>query len=75
MTLDQLISLLPPTGLALLEQVLEDAAETDPDEDTLIALYRAKTKTVNAGVALWGQQYHDLVWTTSVALKSLEPTQ
>jgi hypothetical protein len=74
MTLDELITLLPPTGLALLEQVLEEAAETDPGEDQLVALYRAKTKTVQSGVALWGQQYHDLAWTTSVALKSLETT-
>jgi hypothetical protein len=71
MTLDQLITILPPTGLALLELVLEEAAETDPGEDQLIDLYRAKTKAVQAGVALWGQDYHELVWSTGVAVKSV----
>jgi hypothetical protein len=71
MTLDQLITLLPPTGLALLELVLEEAAETDPGEDEIVALYRAKTKSVQSGVSLWGQDYHELVWSTGVAVKSV----
>ena len=69
MTLNDLIKLLPPTGLALLELVLEEAAETDPGEDELMELYRAKTATVNAGVSLWGLDYHDLVWAIGIAVE------
>ncbi len=70
MTLNDLIAALPPTGLALLEMALEEAAEctTAGDEDRLMTLYRAKTKTVNAGVALWGQDYHELVWAIGMAV-------
>lgn len=69
MTITDLIKLLPPTGLALLELVLEEAAETDPGDDELLYLYRAKTATVNAGVSLCGLEYHDLVWAIGIAVE------
>lgn len=69
MTISDLIKLLPPAGLALLELALEEAAETDPGEDVLMDLYRAKTQTVNAGVLLWSQEYHDLVWAIGIAVE------